>query len=72
MTNAHLPGADTFISLREAICVANGTPAADVITFDPSVATITITGAAGEDINASGDLDILQPLTIIGCCLRVS
>ena len=57
-------------SLRDAITQANNTPGDDTITFDPALntASIFLAGAAGEDANASGDLDILDGgnLTIQG------
>jgi hypothetical protein len=64
-TNDSGPG-----SLRQAITSANNHPGADIITFaaatngDP----IVLAGLAGEDANASGDLDILNggDLTIEG------
>ena len=64
-TNNSGPG-----SLRQAIHDANNNPGADTITF--AVATngvpIVLAGLAGEDANASGDLDILDngDLTIQG------
>ena len=57
-------------SLRQAITAANKNPGPDTITF--SVKTdknpIILDGAAGEDANVSGDLDILNggDLTITG------
>ena len=57
-------------SLREAITNANNNASADIITF--AIATngipIILAGAAGEDANVSGDLDILNggDLTIQG------
>lgn len=41
-TTADLPGADGFISLREAIVAANNTAGADTITFDSSLSGGTI------------------------------
>src|SRR5258708_6892186 len=38
--------------------------AGDTIVIPP--ATIVLTGAAGDDANASGDLDIKQSVTIVG------
>ena len=57
-------------SLRQAITDANNNADADIITF--AIATngnpIILAGAAGEDANVSGDLDILDSgdLTIQG------
>jgi hypothetical protein len=72
--------ADTYIvtntndsglgSLRQAITDANNNPGPDTITFAPAIngIPIVLSGAAGEDANASGDLDILDggDLTIQG------
>ena len=60
---------NTF-SLREAITQANGTPGDDTITFhnETNGIPIVLSGAAGDDANVSGDLDILDNgnLTIQG------
>jgi hypothetical protein len=57
-------------SLRQAITDANNNPGPDTITFHVATNEIAIvlSGAAGEDANASGDLDILDggDLTIQG------
>jgi hypothetical protein len=74
-TIAALNGNDTC-DLREAIqaanfnttvneCVHNGTAGTDTINFAGNY-TITLTGASGEDSNASGDLDIRGDLIING------
>lgn len=49
-------------SLRQAITDAYNNPGADIITFDVAIngTPIVLSGAAGEDANASGDLDILD------------
>jgi hypothetical protein len=64
-TNSIGPG-----SLRQAISDANNNPGADTITFDAATdgVPIVLSGAADEDANASGDLDILDggDLTIQG------
>ena len=52
-------------SLREAICAANNTAGADVITLPAGTYTLTIEGT-DEDANATGDLDITDDLTING------
>ncbi|MDH3974930.1 MAG: choice-of-anchor D domain-containing protein [Deltaproteobacteria bacterium] len=62
-------------SLREAIIAANtnaavdsctaGTSGADVITLPAGFYQLTITGT-GEDLSVTGDLDILEDLTING------
>jgi len=57
-------------SLRQAITDAKNNPGTDIITFAATTDGIPIflSGAAGEDANASGDLDILDggDLTIQG------
>jgi CSLREA domain-containing protein len=60
--------ADGLTSLREAITAANADAVHDIITFAPGLSgtlTQSILGA-GEDNNATGDFDILQPVSIIG------
>ena len=54
-------------SLRQAITDANASPEADTITFDTGIHS-NLTGASDEDLNVSGDLDILDggDLTIQG------
>lgn len=65
------PGADTKISLREAVSAVNNTSGSDTILFDSSIngtpIIIDITGT-GEDLNVDGDLDITDAngLTITG------
>ena len=51
------PGPDTKISLREAVIAANNTAGDDDITLMPGTYALTITGS-GEDLAATGDLDI--------------
>lgn len=58
-------GADGFISLREAIIATNNTAGADTISLAAGTYTLTITGVL-EDLAATGDLDILGDLSIIG------
>jgi len=55
-------------SLRQAITDANTNPGLDTITFVSGLSPIVLAGAASEDANASGDLDILDggDLTIQG------
>ncbi len=70
MTIAHLPGTDGLISLREAVCAANGTAGPDEITFtdlagSPDLYTLALAGK-GEEAAATGDLDITEELTIQG------
>jgi CSLREA domain-containing protein len=52
-------------SLREAITAANNLVGADTITAPAGTYTLTIAGA-GEDANATGDLDIRSDVTING------
>jgi len=56
---------DPKMSLREAITQANTTPEADTIQLKAGVYEMSIAGA-GEDGNASGDFDVIHPLTIQG------
>ncbi len=70
MTIADLPGDDNVISLREAVCAANGTADPDIITFtdlagSPDLYTLAIDGT-DENAAAQGDLDITKDLTITG------
>jgi hypothetical protein len=52
-------------SLRDAIDQANANPGADTITVPAGTYTLTIAGA-DEDLNATGDFDILTDITITG------
>ncbi len=56
---------DSNCSLREAITAANNLAGTDTITVPAGTYTLTIAGA-DEDINATGDLDITDSLTING------
>src|SRR3989338_5523193 len=56
---------DADCSLREAIGAANVLPGADVITLPAGTYTLSI-GGGGEDLNATGDLDITGDVTING------
>jgi len=56
---------DADCSLREAIIAANNNPGADIITLPPGNYVLTIAGA-DEDAAATGDLDILDSVTING------
>jgi predicted outer membrane repeat protein len=59
------PGPDGDISLREAVIATNNTAGADTIILDEGTYTLTIEGG-GEDVAATGDLDILSDITIRG------
>jgi CSLREA domain-containing protein len=71
-TTADEQGTGPACSLREAVQSANsgssfggctgGTSGEDEISIPPG--TYRLTGAAGDDVNASGDLDVTQDLTI--------
>jgi CSLREA domain-containing protein len=52
-------------SLRDAIIAANGSAGADIITRPAGTYTLSIAGA-GEDLAATGDLDIVGDVTING------
>jgi CSLREA domain-containing protein len=56
---------DADCSLREAIAAANAAAGADTVTVPAGTYTLSIAGA-GEDANATGDLDITDDLTITG------
>jgi uncharacterized repeat protein (TIGR01451 family) len=63
-----LPGTDSLVSLREAICAANNNPIPDTINLGAHTYELSIEGT-WEDANATGDLDILyggNDLTIVG------
>lgn len=52
-------------TLRAAIQEANATPGDDTITIPPGVYALTIAGV-GEDLAATGDLDLTERVTIVG------
>ncbi len=56
---------DADCSLREAVVAANARKGRDVVVLPPGVYRLTRAGA-GEDQAATGDLDVRQPLTVIG------
>ena len=59
------PGADGKVSLREAVVAANNTAGKDSIALQAGTYELTIPGA-GENLGRSGDLDILDSLSITG------
>ncbi|MFT5327120.1 MAG: hypothetical protein ACI8P0_005008, partial [Planctomycetaceae bacterium] len=59
------PGADGFISLREAVVAANNGAGADSISIPTGTYTLSLSGAS-EDAGATGDLDITDELSITG------
>ena len=56
---------DPKISLRSALNRANSNPGTDEIILPAGTYTLTRTGS-GDDTNSTGDLDILDSVTIIG------
>jgi len=56
---------DHDCSLREAVSAANSTEATDVVVVPAGIYVLTRAGA-GEDSNASGDLDVTAPLILVG------
>ncbi len=56
---------DRDCSLREAITAANNLDGPDVVLVIPGYYTLG-RGSAGEDANDTGDLDVLDDLTLIG------
>lgn len=62
---------DADCSLREAIIAANATPAADQIVVPAGTYQLTIKGP-GEDAAATGDLDLTQPVEVLGAGARTT
>lgn len=56
---------DADCSLREAVIAANALPGTDIIVLPAGTYVLTLAGAT-EDASATGDLDILDALTING------
>jgi CSLREA domain-containing protein len=56
---------DAHCSLREAILAANATAGDDVIVLRPGVYRLSLAGT-GEDLGATGDLDIRGDLVLLG------
>jgi len=57
--------ATSVCSLRAAVQEANALADADIIILPPGTYVLTLLGA-GEDLAATGDLDLLQPVIITG------
>lgn len=57
--------ADGDCTLRGAVIASNGHGGADVITLPAGTYTLSVAGA-GEDLSATGDLDVRDSLTIAG------
>ncbi|HEY7630807.1 MAG TPA: choice-of-anchor Q domain-containing protein, partial [Thermoleophilaceae bacterium] len=51
-------------SLRDAVSAANATAGTDTISLPPG--QFKLEGAAGEDANAGGDLDVTESLKVVG------
>lgn len=66
------PGTDDDCSLRGAVIAANGATGADTITIPRGTYTLMIAAAGGTDANdgTTGDLDILDDVTITGAGAR--
>ena len=56
---------DAHCSLREAISAANAAAGPDLVLLPAGTYTLSLT-PAGEDLNAGGDLDVLDTVTITG------
>lgn len=57
---------DTDCSLREAVVAANANPGMDVIVLGPGTYVLSHGGAPGENLAATGDLDVTDDLVILG------
>lgn len=64
-------GGDGLTSLREAITAANVAANADRIVLPAGTFRLDILGS-GEDANMTGDLDITNPVTIVGAGMGVT
>lgn len=56
---------DSDCSLREAILAANAADGQDFIVLGPGTYSLTLAGT-GEDLGATGDLDVAEDLAIVG------
>lgn len=56
---------DSDCSLRDAVLAANAAPGADFIVLGPGTYSLNLAGA-GEDLAATGDLDVTDDLAIVG------
>lgn len=56
---------DADCSLREAIGAANALPGTDIVTIPAGIYTLSIAGA-GENLNATGDLDVTDDVSLSG------
>ncbi|HWN41201.1 MAG TPA: choice-of-anchor Q domain-containing protein [Thermoanaerobaculia bacterium] len=56
---------DSDCSLREAVIAANAAAGPDFIVLGPGIYTLGLAGA-GEDLAATGDLDVNDDVTIVG------
>jgi CSLREA domain-containing protein len=64
-TDDPVDGCDADCSLREAVIAANQTIEHDTVVVPAGTYVLSLTGA-GEDSAATGDLDLLEDVTIIG------
>ena len=56
---------DTHCTLRDAVLAANARPGFDAILLKPGTYRLTLAGT-GEDLGATGDLDIRDELSVVG------
>jgi CSLREA domain-containing protein len=62
---------DADCSLREAVIAANATAAPDTIVVPPGTYQLTLAGPE-EDAAATGDLDLTQPVEVVGAGARTT
>ena len=65
LTNLEASSGGTGISLREAIIAANNTAGDDTIVLEAGIYNLSLVGS-DEDLGATGDLDVLSGITILG------